>query len=779
MSSDPHLATGHAASTLGRIRLAVQGGLPAVGVLSIVTLVAIVASYLYSANRGGALLLSNDLVTAIETRVSTEMYSYLEPSQRLADLIDATVDGRPVPQARSEAEAFARHALATIPSATGVSYSDPAGNFLYVRRNDDGSIDDKLIDRRDGARHVTWTKRTPSGELISTQEVPTDAFDPRERPWYIDAAKARKPIWTDTYNSLTLHRTVISYVIPRFARDGTLLTVISIDIELDDLCTFLSQLKIGITGKAYIIDRSGRLVAFPSADWKPANVEGVAAPRLDEAGDAVLTSAYDHMRVEGFGRKVLDIGSRRVIISAEPVKMLAGHDWLVLIVVPESDFIGFITRSSLAAAAMSVAIVAIIVGLAGLLGWRNVVAGRRVATATVRQQALEQRSRAFVEAGRRLADTRRGDLAAATETAAEACAAKRAAIWRLGSDNRVLTCEDYYDCAARTHAAGATIHRDEVPVLFEALAVGTAIDAVGPPGDRRAATLAATYLNRLGIGSIYVAPIMLGDRPIGLLTVEDPEGGERAAGVAAFCDALAVLLALKLGGAAPIVMPPTPAAAGAAATAGTAASAPPPAGRVEPSVVHTDGSLEGLRANSIARAAIGVIRLPQWPTAATRPPDGAAQTEMDAVVRAIRAVIDRSDLSYAAQLDDEIVVAACSAGEATAARDAQCVATVLLEVRDALLKLEERWRAHLDFRFAIDVGTVMKSDFGGTPSGLNLWGGAISVAKLLLTAAAEHTIAASEAASALLSDQFLMRPHSAYHLPETGDTRTFTLAGRL
>jgi hypothetical protein len=250
--------------------------------------------------------------------------------------------------------------------------------------------------------------------------------------------------------------------------------------------------------------------------------------------------------------------------------------------------------------------------------------------------------------------------------------------------------------------------------------------------------------------------------------------------VAAFCDALAVLLALKLGGAAPGVAPSTPAAAAAAAATGaTAASPPPPAGRLESTVVHTDGSLEGLRANSIARAAIGVIKLPEWPTAATRPPDSAAQTEMDAIVRAIRAVIDRSDLSYAAQFDDEIVIAACSAGEVTAARDAQCVATVLLEVRDALMKLEEKWRAHLDFRFAIDVGTVMKSDFGGTPSGLNLWGGAISVAKLLLTAAAEHAIATSEAASALLSDQFLLRPHSAYYLPETGSTRTFTLAGRL
>jgi hypothetical protein len=46
-----------------------------------------------------------------------------------------------------------------------------------------------------------------------------------------------------------------------------------------------------------------------------------------------------------------------------------------------------------------------------------------------------------------------------------------------------------------------------------------------------------------------VAPIVLGGQAIGMLSVEDPQGGERAAGLATFCDALAVLLALRFAGA--------------------------------------------------------------------------------------------------------------------------------------------------------------------------------------------------------------------------------------
>ncbi|MBV8187613.1 MAG: PDC sensor domain-containing protein, partial [Alphaproteobacteria bacterium] len=237
-----------------RLGLALHGGLPAIIVLVVVTLVAGVAYYLHVANRDGALLLSNDLVAAIETRVATEMYSYLEPSQKLAELIDAEVDGQPVWQEKTAVEAFARHALPTILSATGMSYADPEGNLLYVRQMDDGSVEDKLIDRRNGAHRVTVTRKSLGGDVLATEEISNDTYDPRERPWYIDAVKAGKPIWTNAYQNLSLQRPVISYVIPRFDKAGKLLTVIGIDVELDDLCVFLSRLKIGLTGKAYIVD---------------------------------------------------------------------------------------------------------------------------------------------------------------------------------------------------------------------------------------------------------------------------------------------------------------------------------------------------------------------------------------------------------------------------------------------------------------------------------------------------------------------------------------------
>ena len=44
---------------------------------------------------------------------------------------------------------------------------------------------------------------------------------------------------------------------------------------------------------------------------------------------------------------------------------------------------------------------------------------------------------------------------------------------------------------------------------------------------------------------------------------------------------------------------------------------------------------------------------------------------------------------------------------------------------------------------------------------------------------ARRTIAASETAYDLLSNQFLFRPRGSYFLPETGNMRTFVMVGRI
>ncbi len=775
-----------------RLRSALRHGLPVIGVVLVMMLVAVIAYFVYDSNRRGAIALSSDLITAIDRRVAVQMRAYLSPPQQFLELADAAAAGRGVFEGGPEAEQFAFRALGSIGPVTSFLYADPAGNFLLVMRNEKGGFDTKTVDRRGGAPRVTWTRRDAENRVIATETDPSDTFDPRTRPWYLGAETTKKPFWTDSYLFYTLHKPGITFSIPHYDAAGKLQSVMGVDIELATLCAFLKQLGIGISGKALIIDHAGRVVAYPSDNWLPADRPDVKAPMLDELGDPVLAQAFNRLRVEGYGRKILDFGDRRIIVSSEPVSMITGRDWVVLIVVPETDFVGFVADSGLAALVMSIVVVLIVAGLSGLLAWRNVQAERRAAGAATRQQALETRTQAFIDLARGatlVGGSGDETLEQATESAVKACAAKRVAVWRLSADGRTLHCEDCFDGTANDHTAGLDLHRDEVPNLFVALAKGTPIDTAEAGRDRRTAELFALYLAPLEITSVYIAPIASGGRLLGMLSVEDPRRGDRAAGLAAFCDALAILFALRFATA----ENQAPPAASALATAPEAPAEPAPHAHTRQAHSHTqqrqaclertllqyNSSLDGLGDQAIDRAAIGVVKLPSWTSVVRRPPDTGERTVMDAIVHELRRSIERSGVSYAALLDDQIVLAAFSAESGEIADDARCVANAVLDLRDVLFELEEKWGVSLDFRLAVDIGTVMSSTVGTEPPSRNLWGGAVGVAKVLAAAAARRTIAASETTYDLLSDHFLFRPRGSYFLPETGNMRTFVLVGRV
>jgi adenylate cyclase len=309
------------------------------------------------------------------------------------------------------------------------------------------------------------------------------------------------------------------------------------------------------------------------------------------------------------------------------------------------------------------------------------------------------------------------------------------------------------------------------------------IDTADAHRDRRTAELHAAYLAPLDINNVHISPIMLNGRAAGMLCVEDPRRGDRAAGMAPFCDALAILLALRFAAGTatvPAAVSPvphvTPPSHGEVKTADAFA---PRQTRLERLLFQHNASLESLGQAALPNVAVGVVKLPDWTTVAQRPTDGGGHTAMDAIVHEVRDVLEKSDVSYAALLDDEVVLAAFSADQAQAPRDATLVAMAMLELRDRLTRLGDKWGVDLDFRLALDVGTVMTSTIAGDPPSRNLWGGAVGIAKILAATAARHTITASETAYELLAGQFLLRPRGTYFLPETGNMRTFIIVGRL
>ena len=66
-----------------------------------------------------------------------------------------------------------------------------------------------------------------------------------------------------------------------------------------------------------------------------------------------------------------------------------------------------------------------------------------------------------------------------------------------------------------------------------------------------------------------------------------------------------------------------------------------------------NASVASLGKTSLANTAVGVVKLPDWTMVAQRPLDAGGRTAMDAILQEVRSAIERSEVSYAALLDDE------------------------------------------------------------------------------------------------------------------------------
>jgi hypothetical protein len=96
----------------------------------------------------------------------------------------------------------------------------------------------------------------------------TFPYDPRIRPWYKAAILADKSTWTDPYARIHKDGAAVTlalgYAQPFRDSNGRLIGVMNAELTLNDITLFLENLSVGRTGKAFILDQQGRLIATSS-----------------------------------------------------------------------------------------------------------------------------------------------------------------------------------------------------------------------------------------------------------------------------------------------------------------------------------------------------------------------------------------------------------------------------------------------------------------------------------------------------------------------------------
>jgi len=300
-----------AAARADRRRALLRIGGPILCVVLTTATILFISIYASHANIRGALALSGDVLTALEGRITEQVTAYFGVANRTLAVGRSLTQGGPPGGRKALIEKFSIGALREVPQIYALVLGDSQGNFLLVRRGENSGSETKTIANTPGQRKVVWTRRNAAGEVIAREEDPSDTYDPRTRPWYVQALTSQTISWTDVYPFYPDYQPGISASARYTGIDGRFF-VFSLDIELADLSNFLGSLKIGKSGRAMIVDQAGRMIAHPQVHRVVhRGASGPETNRIDEIGDDVAVGAYDRFRIEGSGRRTVRRSSVR------------------------------------------------------------------------------------------------------------------------------------------------------------------------------------------------------------------------------------------------------------------------------------------------------------------------------------------------------------------------------------------------------------------------------------------------------------------------------------
>lgn len=252
-----------------------------------------------------------------------------------------------------DAEAIERHLLEQVQIVEGIT-------SIYFA-NDTGGLVDAGREGSGGDLYVILTENFTSGEfrkyavdeagdhtkLLAT--VPE--FDARTRPWYTGAVEEQGAVWSDAYILFTGQDMAVSASQPAYAEDGTFLGVLASDIFLSHVSNYLRDMEISENGMAFILERSGMLIASSTDTDLFIEESDGGPPRRILAQDSSDPLIRDTARsiLEEFGSfsalgqdEQYDFETNRetYFVQISAVQDDHGIDWLSVVVIPESDFMG-------------------------------------------------------------------------------------------------------------------------------------------------------------------------------------------------------------------------------------------------------------------------------------------------------------------------------------------------------------------------------------------------------------------------------------------------------
>ncbi|GIK39005.1 MAG: hypothetical protein BroJett011_28380 [Chloroflexota bacterium] len=292
---------------------------------------------------------TTQLQREIAVQVKQELETFLETLHLLNQInANAIQDGLINPGDSAALERYFWQQLQLFENVSSIYFGNPQGGLVDAGREGAGGL--LYIAATDGFaagpfRKYAADERGNRANLLTT--IPD--FDARAHPWYARALASGQPAWSDIYILATGQDLALAASRPVYDTYGELLGVVSSDIFLSHLNAFLQSLTADKGGEIFIVERSGLLVAASTGDSLLTVAEKSQSSQrflaaasnapLIQQGAAQLAVQFGNLAaIKSRQNFTFELNGRRYLAQVIPFYREPNLDWLVVVLIPEADF---------------------------------------------------------------------------------------------------------------------------------------------------------------------------------------------------------------------------------------------------------------------------------------------------------------------------------------------------------------------------------------------------------------------------------------------------------
>ncbi|MCC5660756.1 response regulator [Nostoc sp. XA010] len=226
------------------------------------------------------------------------------------------------------------------------SFANSKGEFIGVERLDNGKVLINEVSEKHGLGKLYVYPTDNQGNRRHLQEVKN--YDPRLEAWYTDPVKSGKRVWSQIYQWEDKPEIIsISSSYPVYDKNRKFVGVISVDLLLSQIGNFLTTSKINDSGKTFILERSGLIVASSTSEppYTIINGKGKRLSALDSQNSLIrlttqsLIKRFGSLKFVGEKQQLsFTADGMRYFVQVKNWRDELGLDWLIVAVIPEGEF---------------------------------------------------------------------------------------------------------------------------------------------------------------------------------------------------------------------------------------------------------------------------------------------------------------------------------------------------------------------------------------------------------------------------------------------------------